>query len=267
MRVIYVDDEKPALDNFRFVASEIKEINQLELFLKATDALAWLDTNEADIAFLDMEMAGMHGLRLAEKIKRKKRSVHIVFVTAYSQFALDAFGVEAIGYVMKPYAVETIRSEVQKAAKLKVVNEKEAVIETMPIFSLSVGERMVEFGREKPRELMAFLVDRGNAGVSASEAISYLWPDRPSDAATQSLYRVTMKRLKDVLKRYGIDSLIIGNGKKKYLDTEKVECDLYKALAGDEKIIMRYAGEYLKEYSWAESRNAQIENIKNSLEK
>ena len=71
MRVIYVDDEMPALDNFRLTAGNFSEIGELNLFNDGFEALAYAENNPVDVAFLDMEMPGIHGLELAKKLKEK----------------------------------------------------------------------------------------------------------------------------------------------------------------------------------------------------
>ncbi|MBO4990694.1 MAG: response regulator [Firmicutes bacterium] len=65
MRVIYVDDERPALDNFRLTVAGFPQIDQLHLFSDGQAALDFAMENTVDVAFLDMEMPGIHGPALA----------------------------------------------------------------------------------------------------------------------------------------------------------------------------------------------------------
>lgn len=266
MNVIYVDDEKPALDNFRLTVEDFEEIANLQLFQKAEDAVEWTRKNRVDTAFLDMEMPAMHGLELAKRLKEADPDIRIVFVTAYEQYALQAFGVDAIGYILKPYSRKEVRRELEKAARFRSMPKKRIVIQTIPDFVITVDGEILSMGRTKPEELFALLVDRGSAGITAGEAIACLWPERANDENTQSLYRVTFKRLSDALKEKGIDSLIVSEGRKKYIRTEQVDCDLYHILSGDLTVLRNYSGEYMREYSWAESRIAQLNSIKNGYE-
>ena len=64
------------------------------------------------------------------------------------------------------------------------------------------------------------------------------------------------------MKEKEIDSIIATDGRKKYLLTERIDCDLYRILNGDLEAIPNYSGEYMREYSWAETRNAQLNNLK-----
>lgn len=265
MNIIYVDDEKPALDNFRLTVKDFPEIESLHLFQKGEEAIDWVMKNHVDTAFLDMEMQGIHGLELAKKLKEIDKNIRIVFMTAYGQYALQAFSVDAIGYVLKPYTRQDVYKELEKAALIRPRPEKQVVIQTIPNFVVSVDGIPLFLGRAKPEELLALLVDRGRAGVTAGEAIACLWPEKTDDESTHSLYRMTFKRLLDALKQEGIDSIVASQGRKKYIRIDQVECDLYRILDGDTEAIRAYGGDYMKEYSWAETRNAQLNSMKNSL--
>lgn len=188
-------------------------------------------------------------------------------MTAFEQYALEAFGVDAIGYVLKPYTREEISKELQKAALVRSLPQKRVVIQTIPSFVVSVDGKVLHFDRSKPEELLALLVDRADAGITAGEAIACLWPGRPADESTQSLYRVTFHRLMEELKEAGISHIVGSEGRKKYIVRDQTDCDLYRILDGSIKEIKNYDGEYMREYSWAESRNAQLNSIKTALEK
>lgn len=262
MKVICVDDEKPALDNFRLTVKDYTKIEDLQLFQDGEEALNWVRENHVDAAFLDMEMPAMHGLELAKRLKTADPNICIIFMTAFEQYALQAFGVDAIGYVLKPYTKMEVIKELEKAERFSPLPEKKVSIQTMPDFVVLVDGKVLNLDRKKPEELLALLVDRGRAGITAGEAIACLWPERSNDVNTQSLYRMTYKRLMDALKEVGIDNIIASEGRKKRLLTEWVDCDLYRMLSGDREAIRRYGGEYMREYSWAETRNAQLNNMK-----
>lgn len=261
MRVIYIDDEKSAIDNFRLTVEGILEIESLEFFDNEKQALMWCKTHPVDVVFLDMEMSRIHGLEMARYIKQISEDICIIFVTGYEQYALQAFGVDALGYILKPYTRQEVYKELLKAKKLHPTNEKHVKIETIPSFVVSVNDEVLHLGRAKAEELLALLVDKAGSGLTVGEAIACLWPGRTNDENTQSLYRVTFKRLMDALKEAGIADIIATHGREKYIRKDKVECDLYRILAGDNVACNSYVGEYLREYSWAENRNAQLNRM------
>lgn len=258
MHIIYVDDERPALDNFRLTVSSFSEIQTLELFQNSEKALDYLAVHAVDVAFLDMEMPSEHGLTLAQRIKDLYPSIRIVFITAHSKYAFDAWSVDAVGYVMKPYLADDIRKQLAKAARFRPAPRCRVEIRTIPSFSVSVDGEMLRLSRSKARELFALLVDRGDRGITTGEGIAYLWPDRPNDSNTQTLFRMTYKRLADALEKVGISHIIESKGNHRFIQVAQVECDLYQILSGDRQAARLYSGQYMQEYSWAEDRNGQL---------
>lgn len=257
MHLIYVDDEQPASDNFRLTTADFEEVEQLHTFLNGEEALHFVDNNVVDVAFLDMEMPGIHGLELARKLKVSDPSIRIVFVTAYSEFALEAWGVDATGYLLKPYTANDIRKELAKCAYRPLPSHKVS-IETIPSFFISVNGQPLRISSAKEKELLALLVDRGERGFTAGEGIACLWPDRANDSSTQSLLRMTYKRLLATLEAAGVGNILATRDNRRYLKTAAVECDLYRILDGDKQAARKYNGAYLQEYEWAEERNAQL---------
>lgn len=257
MHVIYVDDERPAIDNFRLTVANFPEIGELHTFQSGEDALEYVKTHTVDAAFLDMEMPGIHGLALARALKNHDSEIRVVFVTAFGQYALEAFGVDATGYLLKPYTAGDIRKELAKCAYRHLPSHR-MVVQTIPSLSVTVDGAPLAISGAKPRELLALLVDRGEHGVSMGEAIACLWPERSADGGTQSLYRMTCKRLADALETAGVGNLLSKRENRRYLRTDELECDLYRILAGDKQAARKYNGAYLSEYEWAEERNAQL---------
>lgn len=257
MKIIYVDDEKPAIENFRLTTENFPEIGTLHTFQRGEEAMEFVKENTVDVAFLDMEMPGIHGLELARAIKQYDAQIRVVFVTAFGSYALDAWGVDATGYLLKPYTADDIHKELAKCS-YKPLPSHRVVIETIPTFSIRVDGMPLYISGSKPKEMLALLVDRGGHGFTTGECIALLWPEREADSGTQSLYRMTWKRLLETLKNAGIQDIVCKKENCRYLRTDKVDCDLYHILAGDKQAARKYNGEYLREYDWAEERNAQL---------
>lgn len=260
MHIIYVDDEKPALDNFRLTTANFPEIAGVELFQNGGEALEYAEHNLVDAAFLDMEMPGIHGLELAKRLKTHDPNIRVVFVTAYSQYALEAWNVDASGYLLKPYTAADIHKELAKCA-YRPLPSQQVVIETIPALSITVNGAPLHISGTKPRELFALLVDRGDRGLAAGEGIACLWPDRPNDANSQSLMRMTYKRLSGALAEAGVEHILYSQENRRFLRVDNVDCDLYRIFAGDQQAARKYSGEYLREYSWAEERNGQLSRM------
>ena len=266
MHIICVDDEQLALDNFRLTVENMHGVESLHLFKTGPEALDWARTHEVTIAFLDMEMSSMHGLQLARELHAINEDIAVVFITAFTQFALEAFAADAIGYILKPYTREDIRKELRKAARYLPAAEQHVSITTIPFFSIFVDGTEVRIPSNKCKEMLAFFVDRAGAAASAGDIISCLWPDRANDEATGTLLRVTYNRLFRLLEDAGIGHILVSKNRQRWLVREHVDCDLYRILAGDLDAGKSYAGEYLREYSWAEATNARLTKLLNYVE-
>lgn len=259
MRIIYVDDEIILLENFRLSVAGLSKIDTLHTFRKSEDALKWAEENPVDVAFLDIEMPVINGMELAKRLKQIDENIRIVFVTAFDQYALQAFGVGAIGYLLKPYSGEDIEKELKKAYYIRQRPKKEIEIHTMPDLEIIVDGKPLRLGHTKQEELLALLIDRGEVGITKGDAINCLWGGKSS---SDGIYWTTMSRLKELLDEAGIADIIITNGQTKRINTEMVDCDLYQVLKGDTAALEKYEGYYLRRFSWAEERNAQLYNIK-----
>ncbi|HEX2924951.1 MAG TPA: response regulator [Ruminiclostridium sp.] len=91
MRIAAVDDETHVLERFERMVSDISEINLCGLFETGEQLLAYLRENPLDAVFLDIEMPGVNGLQLSEQIQNLNENIEIIFVTAFNQYAVEAF--------------------------------------------------------------------------------------------------------------------------------------------------------------------------------
>ncbi|WP_114906399.1 LytR/AlgR family response regulator transcription factor [Ornithinimicrobium murale] len=101
--VLAVDDEPPALREIAHLLSADDRVDRVLTATEGAGALRLLEQEDVDIVFLDIRMPGLSGLDLARVLARFRRPPAVVFVTAYENHAVDAFDVQAVDYVMKPY--------------------------------------------------------------------------------------------------------------------------------------------------------------------
>lgn len=114
MRVLVVDDERPALDEIAYLLERDHRIGPITRCSSATEALRFLRDSEVDAVFLDIEMPGLDGLELAEVLGRFKTPPPLVFVTAHAEHAVEAFDLHAVDYVLKPIREERLREAVRR---------------------------------------------------------------------------------------------------------------------------------------------------------
>ena len=102
IRTLIVDDEKPARDELRWL---LEKENDIEVCCEAVNgmkALEYVETESPDLILLDIQMPGMTGLETARQLMALPHFPQIIFVTAYDQFAIEAFDVNAVDYLLKP---------------------------------------------------------------------------------------------------------------------------------------------------------------------
>lgn len=262
MRVISVDDERLALEDLHDICAALPQVKSFHAFQNPADALEHAATHKIDLAFLDIEMPVMSGLELAERLLRIDKSIKIVFVTGFKEYAFDAFGVNAIGYVLKPFSEEMIAREIEKAAQQQGYALSKGVhIQTFGHFDVFVNNKPVYFSGTKAKELLALFVDRRGGSVSTENAISVLWPDRNYDETVQSLFRKVLKSLRISLADAGILDIFIDVRNQRSVDTEKFTCDMYKLLQKDKAAMESYNGEYMEGYAWAQATKKHLDTI------
>lgn len=262
MNIIAVDDERLVLEDLKDICLKIDSVEKFNSFSNPADALEYAALNkEIDAAFLDIEMPVMTGLELAQRLNRLVPDIKIIFVTGFKEYAFEAFGVNAIGYVLKPFSSDMIRKELEKVIPEASRLKSKTSVKTFGYFDVFVEEKPVYFSSSKAKELLALLVDRRGGSVSTENAISALWPDRNYDDTVQSLFRKVLKSLRTALSDAGISDMLIDVRNQRSVDTSKFECDYYKLLSSETKEISTYQGEYMTGYAWAENTKSYIEKL------
>jgi two-component system response regulator LytT len=138
MNVIVVDDEKPAREELIWLLQQCEGVALVGQAECAEDALELVKNEEVDLVFLDVDMPGIGGMRLAELLHETEGSPKVVFVTAYQHHAVDAFGVDALDYVLKPVRLERLQKAVARATR---PSDAPVVRPSKPLTRISVEER------------------------------------------------------------------------------------------------------------------------------
>jgi two-component system response regulator LytT len=119
INVIIVDDEKPARDELTFLLKGFPEISVIGQGKNGVEALALIKEHSPDLVFLDVQMPGLDGFGVLKKlVERKMKMPHVVFATAFDQYAVQAFEVNAVDYVLKPFDKSRIAKAIQRARKM-----------------------------------------------------------------------------------------------------------------------------------------------------
>ena len=259
MRAICVDDESLITDYLVSLCRSLLPITEAVGFTRARSALQWLQENDAGLALLDIDMPDMNGLALAAEIKKLRPHIAVIFLTGFSEFAVDAFQLRASGYLLKPVSKDRLAAEVAYALAGKRT-EPEAHIQakTFGSFDLLVNGEPVAFRQAKCKELLAYLIDRQGGSVTRAEAFSILWEDRMYDRPMQKQFDVILRSLRDTLAERGAGNILeIAKGTLR-IRPELISCDAWRFFSGDAEAVNRYRGEYMSDYSWAGSTESYM---------
>lgn len=116
---IIVDDEKPARDELAFLLKAYPDINLIGQGKNGVEALALIKENAPELVFLDVQMPGLDGFGVLKKlVERKIKVPHVVFATAFDHYAVQAFEVNAVDYILKPFDKARIARAIQRARKV-----------------------------------------------------------------------------------------------------------------------------------------------------
>ncbi len=248
MIAIAVDDEILMLGALVTAIKASPDISEVSQFSVCEDALTFVKENSVDIAFLDINMRGMGGLALAEKIISVCPDCKIVFCTGYEEYAISAFKLHASGYLMKPVSAKDVQVEIDNIKGIRQ-NEKPLTVKCFGTFEVYARGEKLAFKRSKTKELFAFLVDRNGAGVTVAEIGVALW-DNDEEQKNHNYIHQLFRDLRQSLESVGAEEIFERNNYFYSINPKKLDCDYYSYLKIGKP---KFHGEYMSQYSWAEA--------------
>ena len=259
MIAIAVDDEVLMLGALVAAIKASPDITEIAKFSGCEEALEFVTSNSVDIAFLDINMRGMGGLALAEKILSVCPDCKIVFCTGYEEYAIPAFKLHASGYLLKPVSAKDVQVEIDNIKGL-LRNEKPLVAKCFGNFEVYAKGEKLTFKRSKTKELFAFLVDRNGAGVTVAEIEAALW-ENSEEQKNQNYIHQLFRDLRQTLDSVGMGDIFQRNNYFYSIDPKKIDCDYFHHLKTGKP---EFIGEYMTQYSWAESTCGLLWERKNT---
>lgn len=118
MKVLIVDDEKPARDRLRQLLDDFGTHEVVAEAANGEEAIAMASSHNPDVVLLDIRMPGVDGIETAHHLNAMEAPPAVVFTTAYDEYAIDAFEARAIGYVLKPVRRERLEKALDHAARI-----------------------------------------------------------------------------------------------------------------------------------------------------
>ncbi len=279
MRAILIDDEVCALQNLKSLLDEIEDVEVVAMFERGRDALSEIAAIDPDVIFLDVEMPEYNGLTLFNMLLEILDGPNIIFSTAYNKYAIEAFDLQALDYLLKPVD----KDRLQKALSRVKPRSKEAAPRSALSISCFGRFSLLRDGREvkipwrtkKEEELLAFLICMKGQFVSKEKIAETLWPDFDGTRCMQNLYG-TLYHIKKDLSAEALVLLDSERGKMR-IRLDDVSCDLldfedafkqYSASPASslklaEQACTLYRGMLFEEnyYWWATEYQAHVDSL------
>lgn len=267
INVILIDDEEPALLEMEFLLGAYPQVQIVGKYLNPVEGMEMVERLRPHAVFIDINMPGIDGMTISNKLWEKTIETKIIFVTAYEQYAFEAFRVEAMDYLLKPVSRERLDRTIGRLVKdnekkPQILNE---VLEIRCMGGLRLGwrdKKPIKWRTEKEKELFAFLLNHAGITMSKSRIIDELWNDYAFDRAISQLHN-SIYHIKKTLREYGVGSeqihisghycLSLGDV---WYDRLLIEEKMKKRGGSDtietlEEALQLFDGEYLSPEGWS----------------
>ena len=254
MKILCLDDEELALKMLQMAVEKARPDAEVLGFDDQDDLLDEAEKGGCDVAFLDIHMRGMNGVTVAKKLKEINRKMNIIFVTGFSEYAGEAMGLHASGYIMKPVTKEKIEAELSDL-RFPIVPKNNTLLKVRCFGNFDVflpDGTPLKFERSKAKEIFAYLVHRCGSGCSTKEITAALFEDEPYDKTQQSYLQTLISAMNKSLKKAGVEKVINKSYNSLSVNVDLLDCDYYRFKELDAGAVNAYECEYMNQYYWAD---------------
>lgn len=145
MKCVIVDNEIVLRKELKYFINTFSRIEIEKEFDNGADALRYLSDNEVDVVFLEIDICRLNGMDLAKILYEKNKDIRIIFVTNKEKYAVEAFGIHAFDYILKPYSKERMISALKRIDtididRFKTNSDKISVIKEDKIYVIDIED-------------------------------------------------------------------------------------------------------------------------------
>jgi two-component system LytT family response regulator len=229
LKAFIIDDDMPSIKILEYFLKEYDIVEIAGCFTDPLTALEQFKEKMPQLVFLDINMHQLNGMDTALRIIEMNPDTDIIFTTAYDNFAVDAFEINAADYIVKPIIKarfdKSMERIIKKTQNAPVTNGK-LYIRCFGKFSIYwQNKEPIKWRTEKSKELAALLICSGGQEVTRDEIIEHLWADTDMDRAIHYLHN-SIYYIRKSFSDYGIDrSYLKISGNYSVVMGDDVECD------------------------------------------
>ncbi|MEC1303835.1 MULTISPECIES: response regulator [Lysinibacillus] len=233
IRAVLIDNEPLALHYFQNKLHAFQQIQVMQTFTSVEVFLNELPTMEFEAIFLEVKLQELSGLEVADIIKTERPQVSVIFITAYHEFALQAYEIGSLDYVLKPISharlektVARIEHEFSIQQMLQQATQTVLTVQCFDQFAVYSNNSLVAFKTEKTKELFAYFILHPNIPIHRDYLIEILWPDLDYVRAKSNLH-TALSYLRKTLNTIGYENCIVFSNKYYIFEKPNIVCDLY----------------------------------------
>ncbi|MEN6490287.1 MAG: response regulator [Smithella sp.] len=278
IKAVLVDDMRPALRELEFLLKKYPEISVTGAYTDPLTALEKIGELKPEVVFLDINMPQLQGMDAASQILDLSPETDIVFVTAFDQYAVEAFELHATDYLLKPIAEERLAKTIARLRKkTSAAGEHRLLklqIRCFGRFQMGwEGREPIKWRIEKAKELFAFLLQNHNRNITRDELLDKLWPEDNPEHAVKQLYN-GIYYIRKALDSYGIDRELMSIDNTYNLKLGPVGWDVQRfgelfeknpqdRLEDMEEMKALYGGDYLESelYPWSDFERERLAKL------
>lgn len=277
LRTILVDDEELSIKRLKKILIECSGIHICSTFSNSLEAYEYIKENKVDVAFLDISMPDIDGMTFSDMLHDIDSDIDVVFITGYDEYAVKAFELNALDYLLKPVTSERLQKTLDKIKKKRRYGQASSGIKVsffngFKICTTGDEGREIKLRSPKTEELFAFIVYKRT--TSREEIVDTLWEGFDFDKALKNI-NSNMYYIRKALSIYGLEDCIKTGKKEIGIETSRITCDLFEfeklikqsKITGIkdaricEKAVELYSGGFLngKDYEWAVEKARNLE--------
>ncbi|MBY7141855.1 response regulator [Virgibacillus sp. NKC19-3] len=219
LNVCIIDDEPLALQYADFLLRKIEGVDVTGTYVNTNDVIHHIQSQHVDAVFLDIHMPTVKGTDLAEYLLNIRPSLHIVFVTAYDEYAVKAFELNAVDYILKPVKQERLEVTIQRIMERKKQERENTpdasafAIKNLGMLQIYQGHKRVDvkWRTSKAKELFAYFIHHHQHTIPKNELINLLWDNLPWEKANAQLY-TAVYQIRKVMQQTGAPITIVSQG-------------------------------------------------------
>lgn len=226
---IILDDEVLAIERMERLLGKDGRVKVVGRFQDALEALDYCMRSDVDIVFADIEMPRLNGITFGKMLQENSQNSLLVYITAYSEYTLEAFENNAVGYLLKPIIPEKLTRLLNILLSIKSAFHNKSdmlIIKTLGNSSFKRGERILTFRTKKAEELFCYLLHKQGKWTTVDSIIEALWPEKNLKLTKKQLH-TTVYYCRKALQSVGMENLIEYQLGKYRLNMEEIEWDYH----------------------------------------